>query len=61
MKKAFLKNFAIFTGKLQACNFVKWAAASVLTLLLKLDNLLTGYKQLSYYNISIEICQFVFH
>ena len=23
MKKAFLKNFAIFTGKLQACNFIK--------------------------------------
>ena len=23
MKKAVLKNFAIFTGKLQACNFIK--------------------------------------
>ena len=23
MKKAALKNFAIFTGKLQACNFIK--------------------------------------
>ena len=69
MKKVVLKNFAIFTGKLQACNFIKntlqhrcfplniakflrtsaqWAAASVLTLLLSSDNLLTGYEQLSY-------------
>ena len=23
MKKAFLKNFAVFTGKLEACNFIK--------------------------------------
>ena len=23
MKKAVLKNFAMFTGKLQACNFIK--------------------------------------
>ena len=59
-----LKNFAIFTGKLQDCNFIKnrlqhrcfllniakclRTAASVLTDLLSSDNLLTGYEQLSY-------------
>ena len=67
MKKALLKNFAIFTGKLQdikntlqhtckCCKIFKksflrraqWAAASVLTLLLSSDNLLTGYEQVSY-------------
>ena len=87
MIKTFLKNLAIFAGKLQACNFVKknsiagifhwilpnfyghllwrtsanygfwcfktaaehrWAAASVLTLLLSLNNLLTGHEKLSY-------------
>ena len=84
MKKPVLKNFAIFTVKLQACfptkvfsseyceiftntyfeehlltaadfsDFLKtateqrWAAASVLTLLLSSDNLLRVYEQSSY-------------
>ena len=86
-KKAVLRHFAIFTGKLQTCNFIKkrlqhrsfplsiakflrtrilknsgnhwfwifktatkhrWAATSVLTLLLSSDNSLTGYEQSSY-------------
>ena len=86
-KKAVLKHFAIFTGKLQTCNFIKkrlqhrsfplsiakflrtcilkssgncwfwifktatkhrWAATSILTLLLSSDNSVTGYEQLSY-------------
>ena len=36
----------------------QWAAASVLTLLLSLDNLLTGYEQWSYwqFNRNLSIC-----
>ena len=56
MKKAVLKKLHNIHRKMQACNFIKKSlqhrcfptAASVLTLFLSSNNLLTGYEQLSY-------------
>ena len=47
MKKAVLKHFAILTGKLQTCNFIKKETAtqvfsSEYSEILSLDNLLAG-------------------
>ena len=100
-KKVVLKNFVVFAGKLQTCNFIKkrlqhrcfplnickifkntyfkehlltvvpdflkqpqntgeQSLASLLTLLFRLNNLLTVYEQLSYWQFS-QNHQFVFH